>query len=152
MDFSFSDEQRAFQETIRRFGAEKLAPRYQAREKEGVIDRDLCREMGELGMIAPELPEKFGGMGLDSVTAGIAIEEVARADFNVSYVQLIGSLMGTLIAQHAAEDIAHRVIADICAGRSIVALGLTEPRGGSDAAHLILRARKDGGDFILNAG
>lgn len=150
MDFSFSDEQRAFQETIRRFGAEKLAPLYQAREKEGIIGRDLCREMGELGMIAPELPEKFGGMGLDSVTAGIAIEEVARADFNVSYVQLIGSLMGTLIAQHAAEDIAHRVIADICAGRTIVALGLTEPRGGSDAAHLILRARKDGSDFILN--
>jgi len=106
--------------------------------------------MGALGMIAPELPEKFGGLGLDSITAGIAIEEVAKADFNVSYVQLIGSLMGSLVAQHAPEETAHRVVDGICAGKIIVALGLTEPGGGSDAAHLSLRAQKNGDNYILN--
>ncbi len=150
MDFSFTPEQLLFQETIRRFGEDKLAPFYQQREIDGVIDRGLCLEMGALGMIAPELPVKFGGLGLNSVTAGIAVEEVARADFNVSYIQLIGSLMGTLIAQHASDEVALRIVDGICSGRSIVALGLTEPGGGSDAAHLTLRATKKSDSYILN--
>ncbi|MEO2180852.1 MAG: acyl-CoA dehydrogenase family protein, partial [bacterium] len=150
MDFSFTPEQKLFKETVTRFGADKLAPYYQQREQDGIIGRDLCLEMGELGLIGCELPEKYGGMGLDSVTAGIVVEGVANADFNVSYIQLIGSLMGSLIAQHAQEEIAHRVVSDICAGRSIVALGLTEPRGGSDAAHLILKGTRSGDHFVLN--
>ena len=150
MDYSFTSEQIIFRDTIRRFAADKLAPLYQQRELDGTIDPALCQEMGALGMIAPELPEKFGGLGLDSITAGIAIEEVAKADFNVSYVQLIGSLMGSLVAQHAPEETAHRVVDGICAGKIIVALGLTEPGGGSDAAHLSLRAQKNGDNYILN--
>jgi len=150
MDFSFTQEQNLFQETIKRFGAKELAPYYRQREQEQIIDKALCLQMGALGMIGPELPEKFGGLGLDSVTAGIAVEEVARADFNVSYIQLLGSLLGTLIAQHAAEEVAGRIVDGICAGRTIVALGLTEPGGGSDAAHLNLRATKKGSDYILH--
>lgn len=150
MDFSFTQEQTIFQETIRRFGAEKLASFYQQREKDGFVDAQLCQQMGTLGMIGAELPEQFGGLGLDSVTAGIAVEEVARADFNVSYIQLLGSLLGTLIAQHASEEVAKRIVDGICAGRTIVALGLTELGGGSDAAHLSLRATKLGDNYILN--
>lgn len=150
MDFSLSPEQRAFQETVRRFGVEKLAPFYQQRETDGIIAKSLRREMGELGMIGVELPEKFGGMGLDCVTAGIAIEEVAKADFNVSYVQLLASLLGAIMKQHPDEEVGRRVITDMCAGEIMVALGLTEPRGGSDAAHLILKATKDGNGYILN--
>lgn len=150
MDFSFTPEQLIFQQTIRRFAAEKLAPYYQQREQDGTIDRKLCQEMGALGMIAPELPEKFGGMGVDCITAGIAVEEVAKADFNVSYIQLIGSLMGSLISLHASDEVAQRVVDGICAGKIIVALGLTEPSGGSDAAHLALRATKKGDDYVLN--
>ncbi len=150
MDFSLSPEQRAFQETARRYGVEKLAPFYQQREKDGVIAKSLRKEMAALGMIGVELPEKFGGMGLDCVTAGIAIEEVAKADFNVSYSQLVSSLIGVIMLQHPDEEVARRVIGDICSGETLVALGLTEPRGGSDAAHLILKATKDGNGYILN--
>lgn len=150
MDFSLTPEQRAFQETVRRFAGEKLAPFYQQRELDGKIPKSLRREMGELGMIGIELPEKFGGQGLDCVTAGIVIEEVAKADFNVSYIQLLASLLGALMKQHPDEEVGRRIIGDMCTGEIIVALGLTEPRGGSDAAHLVLKATKDGNDYILN--
>lgn len=150
MDFSLSPEQRAFQETVSRFGAEKLAPFYQQREMDGVVPKSLRKEMGELGMLGVELPEKFGGMGLDCVTAGISIEQVAKADFNVSYVPLLTSLMGGILKQHPDESIAGRVIGDMCSGEILVALGLTEPRGGSDAAHLVLKAAKSGNGYILN--
>lgn len=150
MDFSLTPEQRAFQETVRRFSAGKLAPFYRQREIDGTISKQLRREMGDMGMIGVELPEKFGGMGLDCVTAGIAAEEVAKGDFNVSYVQLIASLMGALLMQHQDEEVSRKIIGEMCTGETLVALGLTEPRGGSDAAHLILKATKDGNGYILN--
>ena len=74
MEFGFSEEQEAIRDTARRFAANKLAPGYKAREESGVIDRALVREMGALGLIAADMPEEFGGVGLDSVSAGIIIE------------------------------------------------------------------------------
>lgn len=152
MDFSFTPEQEAFRETAKRFASERLAPFYQTREKEGDhrIARDLVREMGELGLIAPELPAELGGLGVDSVSAGLITEEIAYGDFNVSYIQLLGSLMGSMVATHAPTEIARRVVGDICAGRTLVALGLTEPRGGSDAANLALKARRENAWYVLN--
>lgn len=149
MDFSFTPEQQALQETVRRFTAEKITPLYQKREQEEVISRDLCREMGQLGLIAAELPEALGGLGQDSVTSGIIMEEVARGDINVAYVQLLGSLNGGIVASHAKKEIAQRVVKEICQGEILIALGLTEPGAGSDAAHLSLRADFDGTHYRL---
>jgi cyclohexanecarboxyl-CoA dehydrogenase len=106
--------------------------------------------MGALGLIGADLPEQYGGLGESSVTAGIIIEQIAYADFNISYVQLLASLMGSMIAQHASPDIAQQWLPKITAGEAIIGLGLTEPRGGSDAANLVLRAEKSGNGYRLN--
>jgi cyclohexanecarboxyl-CoA dehydrogenase len=151
MEFGITDEQRAIQETARRFAREKIAPGYQTREQTGVIDRALVREMGALGLVAGDLPGEFGGLGIDGVTAGLIIEEIAYADLNVSYIQLLASLMGQIIIAHAQPELARAWAPRIVAGEAIVALGLTEPRGGSDAAHLQLRAEPAGNDaYVLN--
>jgi len=150
MDFALTDEQTAIRDTARRFAAERLAPSYRNREREGRIDRALVRDMGELGLIAPELPEAVGGLGVPSVTAGLVIEAISGGDFNVAYVQLLGSLMGALLAQHGRPEVAHPVVRDICAGRTLVALGLTEPSAGSDAANLKLKARRSNAGYVLD--
>jgi len=97
MEFGFSEEQEAIRDTARRFAADKLAPSYRAREESGVIDRALVREMGALGLIAADLPEELGGLGLDSVSIGVIIEEIAYADLNVAYIQLLSSLIGQIV-------------------------------------------------------
>lgn len=150
MDHGFSDEQEAIRATARRFARERLAPGYRAREIDGKIDRALIREMGELGLIGADLPEELGAPGLDSVTAGIIMEEMGRGDIDVAYVQLLGSLMGSIISSHAKREVAEDIVPRICAGEIVVALGLTEPGGGSDAAHLKTKARRDGDDYILS--
>lgn len=150
MDFAFSDDQVAIRDTARRFAMDRLAPHYRQREQNGEIGRDVIGEMGELGLIGTDLPTEYGGLGLDCVTAGIIIEEIAAADLNVSYIQLLASLNGRILADHATPEFAAQAIGELCSGEKITALGLTEPRGGSDAAGLILRARKDGDDYILN--
>ena len=149
MDFDFSDDQVAIAEAVRRYAEDKLAPEYQAREKAGKIDRALLREMGELGFIGAELPEEFGGLGLDAVTAGVIVEQIARADFNVSYIQLLASLNCSLLAQ-AAPDLAADIVPRVCAGELILGLGLTEPGGGSDAGNLQLKADLQGDKYILS--
>ncbi len=148
MDFAFTDEQLAIREAVSRYGAERLAPRYMQREKTG-FEPGLIQEMGGLGYIAPEMPEDMGGTGLDAVTSGLIVEEVARHDFNVSYVQLMGSLCATILTRHAQPDLAREVVGQICRGEALVGLGLTEPGGGSDAANLKLRATRKGDVYVL---
>jgi len=150
MSVRFTAEQRAFQETAQRFAREKLAPHYQSRETSGEVDRALVRQMGDLGLIGADLPEEYGGLGQPSLTAGLIIEAIAYGDFNVAYVQLLGSLQGQILARHAAPDLARDWIARIVTGDAIVSVALTEPRGGSDAGNLALAARRDGDRYILN--
>lgn len=144
-----SDEQTQIRDTARRFAREKLAPGYQRREAEARVDRALIAEMGSLGLIAPELPEDLGGYGMPSVTSGLIAEEIGYGDLNVAYIQILGSLNGAIIAQHAAPELAAEWVSRIVSGQSVVAIGLTEPRGGSDAANLALSARRDGDHYIL---
>lgn len=152
MDFAFSAEQEAIRDTARRFARERLAPSYKSREADGHIDKALIREMGALGLIGVDLPEGAGGLGLPSVTAGVIVEEISRADISVGYVQLLGSLMGSIIAANARPEIARAIVPKICAGDAVVALGLTEPRGGSDAANLQLKARREGNSSYVLSG
>ena len=150
MSATFTAEQRAFQEAARRFAAARIAPGYMAREKAGRVDRALIREMAALGLIGADLPERYGGLGASAVTAGIAIEAVSHADINVGYIPLLASLNGQIIARHAAPALAAHWIGRIVAGEALFCIGLTEPRGGSDAANLQLSARRDGGGYVLN--
>jgi len=150
MDLDFTPEQEAVRETARRFARDRLASGYAAREAQGHIDRSLIREMGALGLIGPELPHQFGGLDAGGVTAGIVMEEVSYADLNVGYVCLLGSLLGILLSSHAQADIAAALVPRIISGDILVALALTEPRGGSDAANLAMSARRDGTRYVLN--
>ena len=152
MRFQLNEDQAALQEAARRFAAERLAPDYIAREAtgEGHIDPALIREMGALGLIGADLPEAQGGLGVDGVTAGVIMEQIAYGDFNVAYIQLMASLMGRILCNNASEEIVAHWVPKIISGEGLVALGLTEPRGGSDAANLIVRAEKAGNGYVLN--
>lgn len=150
MDFSFDESQLAVQATAEKFAQHEVAPGYAQRESLAEIPRSLVAHMGEMGLIGVDLPESLGGLGTDSVTAGVVIEAISHADINVGYVQLLASLNGSVLVTHALPDIAEAIVPQICRGEKIVALGLTEPRGGSDAARLTLRARPCGEGYRLN--
>jgi cyclohexanecarboxyl-CoA dehydrogenase len=150
MNHVLSDQQQAFRDAAARFAKERLAPHYQVRAQEHRIDRTMMAEMGALGLIGVDIPEAYGGLNESSVTAGVIIEQIACADFNASYVQLLASLMGGMVAQHATPEVARHWLPKVVSGEAIIGLGLTEPRGGSDAANLILRAERSGNGYRLN--
>jgi cyclohexanecarboxyl-CoA dehydrogenase len=144
------DDLVALKEQARRFAADRVAPGFQERDRTRVLDRDLMKEMGAMGFIAPELPEALGGLGLGSLAAGVIHEEIARADLSMSYVNLLASLNGQIVANYAPPEIAKPWLARLVAGEALLAIALTEPRGGSDAANLRLAITRDGQDYVLN--
>jgi cyclohexanecarboxyl-CoA dehydrogenase len=150
MDFALSDEQQEYRDRARAIATKKLLPEYRTREKAGRIDPDLRRELGAAGLIAPEIPVEFGGRGLDRVTSGVVTEEIGRGDINVAYLQVVGSLVGQILAANARPEVARRWVPRICSGEEIVGIGLTEPHAGSDAGMPRLTAVRDGGDWVLH--
>ncbi len=140
----------ALADHARRFADARVAPGYLERDRTRVLDRALMREMGEMGFIAPELPEQYGGQGMGSLAAGVIHEAVARADLSLSYINLLASLNGQILAHHARPEIAGPWLQRLTRGEALLAIALTEPRGGSDAASLRLRMERDGDHYVLN--
>ena len=145
-----SDEQRSLRDAARRYARERLLPAYRQRELAGTLDCALLREMGSLGLIGVDLPPALGGLGVEGVTAGLIIEELAYGDFNIGSVVVVATLLSAILARHASPEIAQHWVPAMVRGDAIVALAITEPRGGSDAANLQLRARPDGDSFVIN--
>ncbi|MFY9933446.1 MAG: acyl-CoA dehydrogenase family protein [Streptosporangiaceae bacterium] len=149
MDFELTATQRQYRDRARDFAVQRLAPGYAGREVRGQVEPEICAELGGLGLIAPELPAALGGRDLDRLTSGMILEETARGDFNVGYLQVLGSLVGQILTT-SAPGLAAEWVPRICSGEAIVGIGLTEPHAGSDAGMPRLRAVRDGEDYVLN--
>ncbi|MBU6270814.1 MAG: cyclohexanecarboxyl-CoA dehydrogenase [Betaproteobacteria bacterium] len=134
----------------RRFATERIAPGFQERDRTRVLDRALMREMGEMGFIAPELAPAQGGQGMGCLAAGVIHEEIARADLSLSYINLLASLNGQILADHGQPEVAGPWLQRLTRGEALLAIALTEPRGGSDAANLRLRIERVGDSYVIN--
>jgi len=145
-----SEDDLFIKHTAERFAHDKLKEGYQARSLEHHIDRDLLRQMGALGLIAPTFSEAYGGIGASSLVSGVICEAIAYADLGMSYMCMTTPLIGGVIEKHGNEEMRQEVLPRMAAGELLVQLGLTEPRGGSDAANLIVKAQKKGDRYIIS--
>lgn len=150
MDFSVSADQQALIDAARNFSQTELGPHYRAREQEKKLDRGVMRKMGELGFFGIELSEDYGGLGLDALTAGLVLEALCADDMNFGYVSVTVSLLGQILQNHGKPGVVRPWIEKMLSGTALPAIALTEPRGGSDAAHLVVSARREGDRYILN--
>jgi len=144
-----TDDQKAIQESARRFAVERLLPDYQKRERVAVLDREMVAEMGSLGFLGLDLPEALGGMGADALTVGLVTEQIAYGDFNVSTIQTSASLNGAILLRHGQPEVVQEWVPRMTAGKAIVAICLTEPGSGSDASRLQLKAKRDGDHYVI---
>ncbi|WP_168417922.1 cyclohexanecarboxyl-CoA dehydrogenase [Acinetobacter towneri] len=137
-------------ETVEKFAQKYIAPGFLERDQSRIFDRDLVKKMGEMGFIAPELPEQYGGQGMGRLAAGVIHEAVAKSDLSFSYINLLASLNGQILAEHGDPEVVEPWLRKLTAGEAIFSIGLTEPRGGSDAASLRLKIERDGDEYVLN--
>ena len=149
MDFSIDDTMQAYLDCAEALVPE-LAKGYQQREQDRFIPVELRTKMGSAGLIAPELPKQYGGQGERALTSGMIIERLSRADLNLTYVQVVGSLVGQILLRNASEGLKDTWLPRITSGEDIVAIGLSEPGGGSDAGNPAMTAERRDGGWVLN--
>ena len=145
-----NEDLQALGEHAERFAQGRVAPGFLERDQTRVLDRALMREMGQMGFIAPELPEAVGGQGMGSLAAGVIHEAIAKADLSISYINLLASLNGQILAQHGQPEVARPWLERLTQGEALLAIALTEPRGGSDAANLRLRVERVDDEYVIN--
>ena len=149
MDFELDDAESAFRDQLRRFAATSLAPHYQSDDRAARLRPQLVADMARMGLTGMRIPERHGGQAASAVTAGVAAEEVGRADFNATYLIILSALVGDVLVRHASSEQQERWLPPIADGTHIPALGVTEPGHGTDAAGLTMRAEPDGSGWRL---
>jgi cyclohexanecarboxyl-CoA dehydrogenase len=150
MDFGLNSDQQMLQSTLAEFARRELAPAYAARDADVDLPRSLINQLGQMGLLAPTVPPESGGQGLDHVSLGIAHEEIAKGDFNAAYVMMLSALVGVIVAEQGDDRQRAAFLPEICSGRVLPALAVTEPGRGSDAAHVTLSARREGDEYVLD--
>jgi len=149
MDLAFSPEQEELARTLRQFARRDLAPQSAAWDRSGQFPWEAWHRMGELGLLGLRVPTAYGGQESDFVTLGIAMEEIGRGDFACTYGIQLAGLAGEILGRSAPEEIKARWLPPVARGEAVMALALTEPGAGSDAANLACRAEREGGDYVL---
>ena len=150
MDFGLTHEQELVVKTVRAFVEEKLYPLEQEVERSGCVPRELGqslrRHVLDLGFYAPNIPEKFGGGGLDHLTFTLLERELGRASMALGVWW--GRPSNILCAGN--EDQRARYLLPCVRGEKMDALAMTEPDAGSDVRGMKCTARRDGSDWVLN--
>ena len=134
-DLDVTEDQAALREVVRTYARSELAPTYLERARTARFPWAEHRRVAELGVLGLLAGEEWGGVETpDYVACGIAMEELAYADFNVANCVLPPLIISSILREHGSREQKERWLTPIVAGQTMVALGLTEPGSGSDAA------------------
>ena len=150
MDFTFSDAERQFAESLRRYATERLRPEYAEWDRGTPYPRSRVRELAELGITGLRVPAAYGGAEASYVMGGIAAEELARGDYNVTLFVQLSMIAADLVTAHASGAVKDEWLPTLASGQRIIAFGLTEPGAGSDAAALTTTATRDGDSYVIS--
>jgi len=151
MDFELSSEQKMIKENMAKFVDREVIPRAREIDEAGEFPRKSFEAMAELGMFGVTIPTEYGGLGADLLTSVLVMEELSRgcaATANTFGAHSI--LCAENIFRNGNEAQRQKYLPDLIAGKTIGAIGITEPEAGSDALSMSTRAEKQGDKYILN--
>lgn len=151
MIFKLSEEQEMIRKTVRDFAESEVAPKAAEMDEKEDYDWSLWDQMADMGLTGIPFPEEYGGAGMDNLSYAIAVEELARVCGSTSVlISAHTSLCAWPIYHFGTEEQKQKYLTPLAEGKTIGAMGLTEPSAGSDAGALKLTAKLDGDDYILN--
>jgi len=153
MDFELNEEQRMWKEMVHNFVAQELKPMAQEVDETGQFNSQAAGKMGPVGLLGLNVPEKYGGAGVDAISAAIAVEELGwgcgSTALSISAHNGLGCAPLTLFAD---EDVKQRFLPPVASGKGqLAALALTEPGAGSDLqGGVLVRADLEGDQWVIN--
>ena len=150
MDFALSNEQKMIIDTTRSFVEQELYPYEAEVEKNNNIDSNLIEKIKqraiELGLYAPNMPEQYGGGGLDTLTLCLLEKELGKANFGLQYI--VARPSNILMA--CKDEQVEKYLLPTIRGEKVDCLAMTEPNAGSDVRSMQCRAERDGEYFVIN--
>lgn len=151
MDLSLSEEQIMLRETARRWAANELAPIAEQVDEEDEMPLRLFQSAGAVGLMGIAIDPEYGGSGLDVLSEVIAAEEISAISPGMGLsLGASSNLCAGNIQRNGNAQQKARYLPDLVAGKTIGALGLTEPNAGSDAMSIATRATRQGDHYVLN--
>src|SRR3954463_8751163 len=146
-----TEEQSEVQKLAREFARAEIAPHSAEWDQKAYFEPSLVGKLGQLGFLGMMLPEAYDGLGADTGTYLIALEEIAAADASVAVLMSVhNSLPTQMILRYGSEEQKNRFLKKMARGEILGAFALSEPDAGSDASALTTQAVKDGDSWILN--
>ncbi len=146
----FTPEHDAFRDTVRRFIEEHVTPFHAEWEKAGQVPRSLWKKAGELGLLCVNAPEAYGGLGADFMYSAILVEEMARAGATGPTFYLHSDIVAPYLVDFGTEEQKRKWLPRMASGEVVVALGMSEPSGGSDVQNIRTQAIRDGDEYVIN--
>ena len=146
-----SDEHKMIRDAARDFAQNEIAPIAAEFDESGEFPMETIKKMGEMGFMGIQVPEEYGGAGMDTLAYVLALEEICKADASHGVIMSVNnSLYCHGILTFGTDEQKKKFVTPIASGKSIGAYSLTEPQSGSDAGTMKSRATLDGDHYLLN--
>lgn len=149
--FPLTDEHKMLRDAAHDFAQKEIAPIAADHDESGEFPHASIKKMGALGFMGIEVPEQYGGAGMDALAYVLALEEICKVDASHGVIMSVNnSLYCHGILKFGTEEQKKKFLTPIASGKAIGAYSLTEPQSGSDAGTMSSRATRDGNDYVLN--
>ena len=149
MSFILNKEQEMICQLARNFARNELAPIAEEMDRSAKFPMELVQKIADVGFLGMNVPEEYGGAGVDEVTKALVIMEIAKVDASAAELIAVHTLTNDIILKNGTEEQKKKYLTMACKG-AVGAFALTEPNAGSDAAAARTKAVVDGDDYIIN--
>ena len=149
--FPLSEEHAMIRQAARDFAQKEIAPVAAEFDETGEFPVKTIRKMGEMGLMGVEVPEEYGGAGMDALAYVLALEEICKADAAHGTIMSVNnSLFCFGILKFGTEAQKQKYVRGVASGQAVGAYSLTEPMSGSDAGTMRSRAVREGDQYVIN--
>jgi alkylation response protein AidB-like acyl-CoA dehydrogenase len=149
--FTLTDEHEMIRQAARDFAQKEIAPIAAEFDESGDFPYETVKKMGALGLMGIEVPEEYGGAGMDTMAYVLAMEEICKVDASHGTIMSVNnSLFCYALLMFGSEELKRKYLVPVATGKAIAAYSLTEPMSGSDAGTMRSRAVRQGDQYVIN--
>ena len=151
MEEDLREDEKILKDSVQKFCDNFLYKKIEEAYNDEVVDKDIFKKFGEMGLLGITIPESYGGIGANYVSYGLAAREIERVDSGYrSMMSVQSSLVMYPIYAYGSEEQRRKYLPDLASGNRIGCFGLTEPDAGSDPASMLTTARSTDNGYVLN--
>jgi len=152
LDFTFSPEHELFRKTVREFCRKEIEPHSREMERKAHMPDSIVQGLGKMGLFGLSIPREYGGSDADAISAGIAGEEIGRADLScaTAVLYLVPVSWSHVLAKYGTLGLKKKTLPKIAAGQGFLGIATTEAGVGSDLANMATTAKRVGNEYVLS--